>query len=269
MNFTTGSEPGLLNFVIERSTDSINYIPLGTINSAGTSTTGSSYQFIDASPNPVANFYRLKIVYTDGRIGYSSVVVIRFPIIPPTIVLLSFIGDKQGSTVLLKFVTASEPGLSHFVIERSTDSIIYSPLGNINSNGTATTGSSYQFIDISPDPAVNFYRLKIVYTDGRISYSGVVVIRTLITPQSNITEIKVFPNPVKNTLYFSLKNVADPKIFNCTIADATGKIVWSAVINAGISNTYTLNSAFLSDGIYFITLSHSSFAYRKLIAVIH
>lgn len=209
--------------------------------------------------------YNSPIITKSARSWYYQAVVSP----PPTIVLLSFTGEKQGSNILLKFATASEPGLSYFVLERSTDSTVYSALGNINSNGTATTGSSYQFSDISPDPAINFYRLKIVYTDGRISYSGVVVIRTLISPQSNITEIRIFPNPVKNTLNFSLINVANPKIFNCTIADATGKIVWFGIINSTLSDTYTLNTAFLTNGIYFITLAHSNFAYRKLIVVIH
>ncbi len=269
LNFTTGSEPGLMNFVIERSLDSINYIPLGTINSAGTSTTGSSYQFIDASPNPVANFYRLKIVYTDGRIAYSSVVVIRFPIIPPSIVLLSFTGQIQGNTVRLNFTTGSEPGLLNFVIERSTDSVNYIPLGTINSAGTATTGSSYQFIDASPNPVANFYRLKIVYTNGRISYSGIVIIKYSISPPSDITVIKVYPNPVKGIVYISIKNAPDPKIFDCTLADAAGKIVWAATINTSVSDIHPLHINFLSDGIYFLTLAHKNFAHRKLITVIH
>lgn len=266
LNFTTASEPGLLNFVIERSADSLNFNPIGTINSAGTATTGSSYQFIDASPGSV-NFYRLRIVYIDGRIEYSSVVSIRFPVIPPSIVLLSFTGQLQGNTVRLNFTTASEPGLLNFVIERSADSLIYNSIGTVNSNGTATTGSTYQFIDATPG-AANFYRLKIVYTDGRIGYSGVVTIKITSIP-SDITVFRIFPNPVKNILNLTVINAPDPKIFNCTIADATGKIVWSAVFNAGISNNFPLKTGFLSDGVYFITMVHKNFTYRKMIVIIH
>ncbi len=239
-----------------------------------------SHGFVKFSIKPKAPFSLTDTLYNRSAIyfDYNSPVITNSAkswyyqgavIVPPVFVLLSFTGEKQGSSVLLKFVTASEPGLALFIIERSPDSINYIPLGAINAQGTAITGSSYQFVDNSPEPVANFYRLKIVYRDGRIGYSGVVVIRYLIPPPPSPIDIKIFPNPVRGTLYFTLKNVPDPKIFNCIMSDATGRIVWSAKIDVSITDTYTLNTDFLPGTIYFITLSNENLTYRKKIVVIH
>ena len=239
-----------------------------------------SHGFVKFSIKPIAPFSLTDTLYNKAAIyfDYNNPVITnnakswyyKEVLPPPTVVLLSFTAERLANTVVLKFTTASEPSLTKFDVERSTDSVTYTSLGSVNARGTATTGNSYLFTDNSPDPVANFYRLKLLYSDGRIGYSGVVVIRASSPPQPpSFTNIKIFPVPVKGILYLSLKNIPDPKILNCILADATGKIVWSATVNAATTATYTLNTFFLSSGVYFITLSNTNLAYRKKIVIIH
>ncbi len=191
------------------------------------------------------------------------------PVPPPLVVIQSFNAVKQNLTAVLNFVTASEPGVSLFEIERSTDSLVFAKIGNWLPKGSATAGSSYSFTDINPDITVNFYRIKIVYADGRIAYSNIIIIRNFTVSPQPPASVKVFPNPVKGVLNLALNNIAEPKIVTCIVTDVTGKIVWSAQINTAAINPYPLHTEQWAPGVYFITLSNENFIYRKKIAIIH
>ncbi|MBS1660439.1 MAG: T9SS type A sorting domain-containing protein [Bacteroidetes bacterium] len=67
LGWTTASESGVKEFVVERSADGVTYFPIGVV-AAG----GGVYSFVDGAPGPV-NFYRLKMVDIDGAFSYSPV----------------------------------------------------------------------------------------------------------------------------------------------------------------------------------------------------
>ena len=94
--------------------------------------------------------------------------------------LLSFTGNLQNNnTVLLNWKTENEINTSHFVIERSTDGIRYSGIGNVTANGRNNAGGSFNY-SFTDNDAVNqssqrlYYRLKMVDIDGSLKYSNIV-----------------------------------------------------------------------------------------------
>jgi len=72
LEWKTGDETNLQNFVIERKTQNSSYVELTTINPKGSN---SFYSFVDESVYKSSDYvftYRLKIVDNDQKISYSS-----------------------------------------------------------------------------------------------------------------------------------------------------------------------------------------------------
>lgn len=73
LEWRTGLEQNFEKFVVERSSDGVNYIPVGQIDSRGSF---SEYAFTDESPLDVeherAFFYRMKLLNNDGTFSYSD-----------------------------------------------------------------------------------------------------------------------------------------------------------------------------------------------------
>jgi hypothetical protein len=59
-------------FLIERSSDGVNFSGIGKVDAVGNSSNERKYSFIDNSPN-VVNYYRLKEVDLDGKYVYSKI----------------------------------------------------------------------------------------------------------------------------------------------------------------------------------------------------
>ncbi len=75
LNWSTTAEINNDYFVIEKSTDAINFFPIATVQGNGNSNTVLSYTYTDETPNYATTYYRLKQVDFDGKFEYFNVVV--------------------------------------------------------------------------------------------------------------------------------------------------------------------------------------------------
>jgi len=73
LNWETASEYNSDHFAVLRSYDGQNYSPIGTVKSAGNSSSSIKYEFIDYEPKRGVSYYRLAQVDLDGTIAYSSI----------------------------------------------------------------------------------------------------------------------------------------------------------------------------------------------------
>ncbi len=78
LEWTTASEVGSEEFVVQRSTDALSWMDLGTVAAQGFSTEVINYLHVDRQPAVGNNFYRLKMLDLDGSFEYSSVVNVPF-----------------------------------------------------------------------------------------------------------------------------------------------------------------------------------------------
>ena len=74
LTWATLTEENFHYFVIERSTDLINFTAVGTIEGNGNSSQKISYQFTDRNPEPGKNYYRLKAIDYDAFTEYHGIV---------------------------------------------------------------------------------------------------------------------------------------------------------------------------------------------------
>ena len=80
LQWETAQEQNTLDFVVEHSTDGKTYTPIGIVDAAGNSTSARDYGFTDRTPQPNANYYRLKQTDINGQFTYSPVCVVNFPV---------------------------------------------------------------------------------------------------------------------------------------------------------------------------------------------
>src|SRR5690606_38797173 len=86
-----------------------------------------------------------------------------------------------------------------FIIERSTDGKAFTAIGEVKGKDFSNQIAAYSFKDEQPINGYNYYRLKQMDVDGKITYSEIEDVDFSISH----TDILVYPNPFISSLNFS------------------------------------------------------------------
>jgi len=113
----------------------------------------------------------------------------------------SFTAEKKNDGVHLKWQSESEQSTSHFIVEHGTDGSSFSELQRVEAAGNSSTVMYYTAAHSKPVYGTNFYRLKMVDLDGKITYSDIVAIKV----SNDNYKIAVFPNPVQNEVRYKFR----------------------------------------------------------------
>ncbi|MCS3797222.1 S8 family serine peptidase [Niastella sp. OAS944] len=73
LQWATYSESNTSQFIIERSTDGVNFVAIGAVPASGNSNTKKQYRFTDEHPAKGINYYRLKQTDIDGKFSHSPI----------------------------------------------------------------------------------------------------------------------------------------------------------------------------------------------------
>lgn len=109
---------------------------------------------------------------------------------PLPVRLTGFSGHVEERKNMLTWNTQTETENAYFTIERSTDETNFYAIGTIAGAGNSATFRQYSFADATPGNGKNFYRLKMTSTEGKHSFSPVILLR-----RDANAAIQVFPNP--------------------------------------------------------------------------
>lgn len=129
--------------------------------------------------------------------------------------LLSFTAVKQESFTKLSWTTTGEENELKYEIEWSNDGNSFSRIGEVAAARNSNL-QHYYYNDMQHNKGKNFYRLKVITSDGRNSYSPVVYI-------DHALAIKIYPNPVVENLVVEMeREVAQVQV---KLLAADGRIV--------------------------------------------
>ncbi|THU40776.1 T9SS type A sorting domain-containing protein [Niastella caeni] len=160
--------------------------------------------------------------------------------------LLSFEGTEQERQVTLKWQTAYEENHNHFEIEKSADAIHFTKGGRVEAQGGFSyLVTNYQYQDHLPLQGANYYRLKMVATDGRFEYSSVIK----VTYNNAGRTLFVSPNPAVTHVYVSTR---EGRFSEVIISSYTGQIVAKQKL---ISGYQKIDVSLLAPGQYIITVA--------------
>lgn len=200
---------------------------------------------------------------TAGAAGLLQVITTSAtPTFPVTCTVLAtnFLSASVGNTNsnnTLNWTVADDEKVQQYNIERSTDGNTFVSIASIIPYSTGNNNKPYQYTDADAvtriSEALLYYRIKLVQTNGLISYSKVMQVKT----SGNMTGLTLSPNPVTNsaTLYFLADNLAPISV---QVVDLKGKSVWKKQYAAGVGmNMLPLNNLqALPDGVYIVNVSN-------------
>ena len=162
-----------------------------------------------------------------------------------------------NQTVNLQWVTTLEKGMMSFTVERSPDNIYYTPILSQAANNNGRYTQIYNDVDKNPLPIINYYRLKMLNSNGLIKYSAPVFLRT-----GGSSAPLIFPNPARNVVHIA--SGADP-IEYINMFDIGGRLVRQEKgVGQGILD---ININALSNGIYIMEIKTASNTFREKLII--
>ncbi len=165
--------------------------------------------------------------------------------------LTAFTAAKQDGKVALQWSASFIPSGAMFAVERSSDGKIFSQIGQV---AGGAGGGNYRSTDAQPQP-LNYYRLKMIDAVGRITYSGVVVVK-----MNGKDRLELFPNPAGNTLYVQM---GTDGVKQLQILDAVGRSVKNMAVNStGVLST-TVDISRLTPGLYYLKAGSEVISFVK------
>jgi Secretion system C-terminal sorting domain len=169
---------------------------------------------------------------------------------PLPIIVNYLTGRRQGSNHLLNWkVTCTTSPRATMTLERSSDSRNYSGLYTITADAVRCQ-QPFDYTDANPLKGMNYYRLKIVDADGKITYSTTVA---LLNAVKGFDIISIAPNPVVTDKFNLNVTSAQAGKMEISIFDMQGRLVNRQTLSliAGY-NSMPVNVANLAPGTYTI-----------------
>lgn len=167
----------------------------------------------------------------------------------PLPVVLSYFTAKAGlNRVELKWQTLSEQNNDYFLIERSVDNKSFTTIIKISGQGTTANSTNYTAIDNAPWAGTNYYKLKQVDKDGKVTDYDIKAVEFKLS--NNL--VKIYPNPVVSgtaTLQFGSGNYNLAEVIN-----TYGRIVKTIAIQPG-ATSQQINLNELPQAVYQIRLT--------------
>jgi hypothetical protein len=148
----------------------------------------------------------------------------RFKIVfrPLATLPVTFVDIKaiaQTKQVNVQWSVAQELNIQRYVIERSTNGVNFSEIGNVD----ALQLNAYQFVDQNPEKGSLYYKIKSIGIDGSVQYSKIASLKF----GTNSQMITISPNPVGKDGKFYItgltKNGSDIQV---NLFDAAGRKVY-------------------------------------------
>ncbi|MEO7045595.1 MAG: T9SS type A sorting domain-containing protein [Ferruginibacter sp.] len=161
--------------------------------------------------------------------------------------LLNFTAQLcNTSNICLNWSTVSEVNVDNIVVEKSDDGNSFKPIAVIKALDRIGT-NYYSSVDKKPLNGNNFYRLKTVDKDGRVTYSKIIEVKFDLP-----TDIKVLPNPANNfiTIY------SQQAIQIVEIANQQGQVLQKSMAGGVLSKTIDTSS--FASGLYYVRIETST-----------
>ena len=154
---------------------------------------------------------------------------------PLSVKLLAFSASRNGENVSLSWKVTDEKNIGKYIVERSTDGMLFSEAGSTKASGS----TAYKFVDEHAASRGNklYYRLRMLDMSGRFTYSKIAIV-DLNMAASSFTG---FPNPFTGRINVSA-SATEADVCTIVIKDITGRTVVSkSVAVMPGTNTFTIN----------------------------
>jgi hypothetical protein len=165
---------------------------------------------IDANPAS-ADVNRFRIIFQ------------KYNVLPVTVTGIK--ASLQNNKVAVEWAVENEINIVKYEIEKSVDGSVFSTAGVVEALSGSNAHNTYNWLDVTPAPGANFYRLKIYDRNSETKYSAVVKV---ISVKSASGAISIYPNPVKgNTINVLLSNQSKGN-YQLRLTSIAGQVLYTA-----------------------------------------
>ena len=173
---------------------------------------------------------------------------------------------EKNNGIQIAWSNLTEKDVADYTIERSTNGIDFSAIGQQQPTSNQNDRADYTAFDVNPAAGLNFYRIKARETTGKIVYSIVLS----VSPGNTSQGLRLYPNPVKGSqVTISLSNIKRGQ-YSLRIVNTVGQDILKQSINhqGGSSLTQTVNlPSSLKPGVYNMVLTRDDYRENKMFVV--
>lgn len=219
-------------------------------NNAEGATWGTAAATATAS-SPTTNGGFLTFGTGNNVTSFSQLVLSRESALP--VELLDFQCVAAKTVVNLTWNVATQFNTEGYQIERSTDGgQTFEGIGFIKAKAATGKTTAYAFTDEKPIVGTNYYRLKMLDTDGKFDFSP---IRTAILRGPDLDKFSIYPNPASRSVTIDFDTNRKGRV-EIELVDVTGKLMLKthAASDIGI-NQFPINVSKVAEGTYFLKMT--------------
>jgi hypothetical protein len=165
---------------------------------------------------------------TASRLALETNQLSYFGLVTLPVTGLSFTARAANGKAYLSWQTATEHNSRDFTVDHSTDGYSWTPLATLPAAGNSSTPRDYRYIDYSPQPGDNYYRIARTDDDGKTEYSPVAAVRCPTAGQT--PAFQLLQNPVSAARLSLRVNIP----VTLSILSMDGKAVWKGRLDAGV-----------------------------------
>ncbi|MFZ4622039.1 MAG: T9SS type A sorting domain-containing protein [Bacteroidota bacterium] len=190
--------------------------------------------------------------------GGSTVTVLGSLVTPLPVELTSFAASVKGSTVELRWSTATEVNNSGFDVEKNVNGA-WKKLGFIEGAGTSNAVHQYSYSDKAVSGSTVAYRLKQIDRDGKFSYSNTIEAVTALSANDYVMS-QNYPNPFNpsTTFSFAAKNAERTTVKVYNLVGQEVAVLFNDVAQPNQLYTLRFDAKNLPSGIYLYSLRSAS-----------
>lgn len=177
-----------------------------------------------------------------------------FPFILPLHFTSFTVRELSNHSVQLNWNVQDQTDGTYYEVESSNDGTSFSKKALMKASGSSA--ASYSWVDASASSGTNFYRIRSVDISGKVTYS-----QTLkVSIGSNITQILIYPNPVKDGA-FTLQLSNQPQgLYSLELVNISGQRLFKTEFNytgGFLAQTVNLPN-YISKGSYNLVVRNGS-----------
>ncbi len=190
-------------------------------------------------------------------------VVVTAPTIAPTALnraskVLAFAAYPIQQTVEMEWLNNTGYKNDEFVLERSSDGINFESIAIHNAAGATDEVRKFKELDTDPLEGDNYYRLKLIYTDGDFEYTPIKKVTF-----NKLPDFGVFPNPVTKEEVFIDLTLYNGKDVTISIKDQPGRTMYSEQVLNLSTRRHRIDLRDFDNGLYIIQVQTDG---RQLVA---
>jgi hypothetical protein len=193
-------------------------------------------------------------VNTFGQFTFGSE---SFPL-PVNIISLTAV--RRTGVSFLKWLTGNEQNTDHFEVQRSYNAVTFATIGTVSGRNTGRQ-EEYNFEDPFSFQGIAYYRIRIVSSDNKNTYSGIAA----VSEKELNTGSFVVLNPVRNVITIFNRTGSDGN-FNYQLFNAGGQLITNGKVNMSSSGSAVIPVQ-LPAGVYLLEISDAKTMLRQRILV--